>query len=199
MPKFLLNKSPILGIVLLLYLVQHFGITVFTSDRHSLPGSLFKLATMEKVVIPHSLKDIPIPDKRSFLLAFTAKVDNLIERMRWKVFWNNQESESTAPRNYGFKTQRKPPPDKLLTPFETELQNMVNTLRFNPFVSQYQQQLLKLVEEINESDKVYVKADKTNNLYRMDTQMHNKLLMQTVTKTYKRWTFRSTIRRRKST
>ena len=40
--------------------------------------------------------------------------------------------------------------------------------------------------EIKHSRNIYVFADKTNNVYKMPTSEHNKLLKENVTKTYKK-------------
>ena len=42
------------------------------------------------------------------------------------------------------------------------------------------------ITEIKNSRNIYVFADKTNNVYRMPTFEHNKLLKENVTKTYKK-------------
>ena len=141
---------------------------------------------MEKFMVHQSLKDIPVPGKRNYLLLLTSKMKNLISRMRWKTFFNNQETTPTEEEKFGFKSQKNPPPNKLLEPFEEELLGMVNNIQFRTKKSNYQNQLTKLVKEIQNSDKVFVKADKTNNFYKMSCKDYNKLLTEAITKDHKK-------------
>ena len=50
----------------------------------------------------------------------------------------------------------------------------------------FQKKLCADITEIKNSRNIYVFADKTNNVYKMPTSEHNKLLKENVTKTYKK-------------
>ena len=54
--------------------------------------------------------------------------------------------------------------------------------------NQFQNQLSQSIKEIKQSDKVFLLADKTTNIYKVSTDTYNKLLTENITKDYKRTT-----------
>ena len=71
-------------------------------------------------------------------------------------------------------------------PFEKDLINIINNVKFANNKNSFQKNLRADITEIKNSRNVYAFADKTNNVYRMLTSEHNKLLKENVTKTYKK-------------
>ena len=144
---------------------------------------------MEKLEIKHSLKDIPIPNEKKYLLSLTTKIEDLISRMRWKAFWHSSERKDEMKKNdenFGFKSQRSPPHCKQLEAFELDLLDIVNRIKFSNRISKHQKSLKELIGTINNSKKVLVKADKTNNFYQIEKMDYQKMLNEEVTKTYKK-------------
>ena len=99
-----------------LYRVEHFWVILI-------------FLNMDKISICHSFKDIPIPSKKEYLIKLLEKTENLIGRMRWKAFFYLQPKDPTkkinTKNNYGFKTQKSPPFNKLLQNFEYDLLCMI--------------------------------------------------------------------------
>ena len=62
--------------------------------------------------------------------------------------------------------------------------NIINNVKFTNNKNSFQKKLRTDITEIKNSRNIYVFADKTNNVYRMPTSEHNKLLKENVTKTY---------------
>ena len=62
---------------------------------------------------------------------------------------------------------------------------MVENIEFQKVDNQFQSQL-KSVLDSNTSDKVFVKADKTRNIYKMECNPYDKLLTENITQKYKR-------------
>ena len=50
----------------------------------------------------------------------------------------------------------------------------------------FQQQMKRDINKIQQSDKLLIPADKTTNYYHLDTQRHDKLLMNNITTAYKK-------------
>ena len=71
-------------------------------------------------------------------------------------------------------------------PFEKDLINIINNVKFANNKNSFQKNLRADITEIKNSRNIYAFADKTNNVYRMLTSEHNKLLKENVTKTYKK-------------
>ena len=146
-----------------------------------------------------SLKNIPIPQDNAYLKCLVDKTTDFIKRLRWKAFFfeknnsdNEQESESSDSDNdepvshYGFRSPRTPPNIRLLKPFEDELYQMIHDVKFTRHCNDFQQKLLADSRTIRSSQKMFVPADKSTNLYEMDKQNYEKLLQSSVTKSYKK-------------
>ena len=96
------------------------------------------------------------------------KIDQVIKRMIWKAFFYMNRSEATQ-ETYGLKSLNCPPKIKEMVPFEKDLWNLVNKLKFRKIKSKFQRQLNEDIREIKRSNKVLVFADKTSNIYKLDT------------------------------
>ena len=59
---------------------------------------------------------------------------------------------------------------------------MIRTVEFEPVRTSFQRQLSEDLKSIKNSDKVYVPADKTRNMYGITPQEYDKLLKENVTK-----------------
>ena len=70
--------------------------------------------------------------------------------------------------------------------FEKDLWNLVNKLKFRKIKRNFQRQLNEDIWVINRSNKVLVFADKTSNIYKLDTDEYKKLTTEAVTSTYKK-------------
>ena len=73
-----------------------------------------------------------------------------------------------------------------MVPFEKNLWNLVNELKFRKMKSNLQRQLNKDIRVIKRSNKVLVFPDKSSNIYKLDTDKYEKLTTEAVTSTYKK-------------
>ena len=107
--------------------------------------------------------------------------------MRWKAhfFLNGDNKENNTKTSFRFKSRYHPLPCTELEHFKKDLIN-INNVTFIHNTNSFQKKLCADVTEIKNSRNIYVFADKTNNIYRMSTSEHNKLLKENVTKTYKK-------------
>ena len=78
---------------------------------------------MEKLSFDYMLKNVPLPDKRSYQLKLIEKIESVLKRVRWTTHFflskENQQSESL--KTYGFKSRNHPPQTTLLEEFEKHL------------------------------------------------------------------------------
>ena len=143
---------------------------------------------MEKFDIKYSLKNIPISSKSAYMKSLIGKAENLIRRMRWKAFFFNKKTETDEVKTYGFKTDNCPPQDPSLMNFERDVADMIRNIQFKPakFQNPFQKQMKNDIAKIQKSDKLLIPADKTRNIYAMAPDEYSKLLMENVTKDYKK-------------
>ena len=147
----------------------------------------------------YSLKNIPIPNKTSYTLSLIDKIEHLIKRMRWKAHFflnkestpnstenNESNSQNNAKNTFGFKTRKTPPQITELAQFEEDLFNITKNLKFKQTNSDFQNKLNSDLSDIKNNPNVLVFADKTNNIYELSKEEHEKLLLENITKTYKK-------------
>ena len=158
----------------------------------------------------YSLKNIPIPKDNAYLKCLIDKTEHFIKRIRWKAFFyerdkaraqatNRSDDEASEPEeedsssededppsNYGFKSPRTPPRNFRLKPFEDDMYSLINKIKFSRQANDFQQKLSSDVRSINTSDKLLVPADKSTNLYEMNSADYKRLLSNNITKSYKK-------------
>ena len=84
------------------------------------------------------------------------------------------------------KSRYHPPQCTELEHIEKDLINIINNVKLTNNMNSFQKKLRADRTEIKNSRNIYVFADKTNNVYKIPTSEHNKLLKENVTKTYKK-------------
>ena len=93
--------------------------------------------------------------------------------------------ESKHKQNYGFRTRNCPAVVEELTEFECDLQLMIKNVVFKKVNNTFQTELLNDVKKIKGSDKIFVPADKSRNIYLLSKDEYQKLLTENTTKTHK--------------
>ena len=141
---------------------------------------------MKKVSFDYSLKNIPVPNKDAFLKALIDQTTKLFQRIRWKVFWEeNKKKPQSQFETYGFKTEKCAPKHKELNKFESDVVNLIHSLEYRPNTTKFQQKLLQDVKKIKKRETILLPADKTSNMYEIDKKDYNKLVRDNVTSEYK--------------
>ena len=141
---------------------------------------------MEKFNMNYSDKNIPIPTEQNYKIQLISKTEKFIKRIRWKALQFLVKLESTDKLTYGFKTRYCPPVVDELTSFENDLMIMIKNIQFKSIKNDFQSKLREDINEIKNSNKIFVPADKSRNIYKMEKEQYNKLLHENITKTYKK-------------
>ena len=106
--------------------------------------------------------------------------------MRWKAhFFLKGEKSQENTRNFGLSSNKTPPTILELKPFEEDVIKLLETIKFRDTKDYFQDTLANDLKKINSSDKMFVFADKTRNIYETSLDTYNKLLHDNITKTYK--------------
>ena len=143
----------------------------------------------ERINLGYSLKNIPIPGNQHYLKCLLDKLNSFIRRLRWKVFYFDNQSDSDVAEDnrntYGFKSERTPPPQcSDLTGFD--LYQMARLVKFRRVLNPFQAQLAKDTNAINRSTTLYVPADKNTNLYKIEVKDYEKLLHDNIIITHQK-------------
>ena len=144
----------------------------------------------KRTFLNYSLRNIPIPADNEYRKRLIEKVESFVRRLRWKAFFflrgdSRTETDFNHKESYGFNSAKSPPYVEELKPFEDDLIELIENLKFRHVHDAFQERLKDDVRNIRSSTQVFVKADKTRNLYEMTTTQYNKLLRDNVTKHYR--------------
>ena len=141
---------------------------------------------MEKVNFGYSLKNIPIPTRDEHIRGTISKAEEFIQRLRWRVIFFENPSDYPVKDNFGFKTTRNAPQPKSLIDFEHDLEYLLTSLEYSNQRTPFQTKMANDVNTIRKSDKVYVSADKTSNMYKVSKDKYNTLMRENVTAHYEK-------------
>ena len=78
-----------------------------------------------------------------------------------------------------------PPTVEEMAQFENDLLLLIKNLKFKKVHNDFQMKL-RDVKEIKTSNKMFVSADKSRHIYKMEKDAYKKLLQDSITKTYKK-------------
>ena len=141
---------------------------------------------MEKLQLRYSSKNIPIPSKRSYRLQLMEKIELVIKRIKWKVFFYEQGNNKYISENYGLKSLNCPPKIKEMTNFEKDFTNLLKSIKFRATKSSFQQQLTEDIRTIKNTKTTLTFVDETSNVYKVPKEQHEKLLNNAITTSYKK-------------
>ena len=106
--------------------------------------------------------------------------------MRWKAhFFLKGEKNQENTNHFGLSSNKTPPTILELKPFEEDVLKLLENIKFRDTKNHFQENLANDLKKINSSDKIFVFADKTRNIYETSLDTYNKLLHDNITKTYK--------------
>ena len=169
---------------------------------------------LEKYDVRYSSKVIgPYPEKL-YNSDSLNRVNDVIKRMRWKLFWAKEEKKKSQSKNqdqnvmnteeeerrnsdyerpsndfFGFKSTKYPKFQLEMKNFEEEfISKVINTKRRK--VSNEVQDYVKLKRKgLKQTEKIIIKADKTDNYYSMSCELYNRKLKENITAKYRRGNF----------
>ena len=118
----------------------------------------------------------------------TSKIEKVIKRMRWKVleFFVKLDSSSNKNETCSFKSLKCPPDVEEMAQLENDLLLLIKNLEFKKVHNDFQMRLHDDIKEIKTSYKVFVSADKSRHIYKMEKDEYKKLLQDNITKMYKK-------------
>ena len=127
------------------------------------------------------MKNIGIPQNKTYLLQLIEKIEMVIKRMRWKVLCNDKkETNGIKTEWYGLKSPKTPKQVKELIPFENDL------IAFRKTRSHFQKKIKKDIQLIKSSEKTVIFAYKTTNLYRLTKAEYDHKINNAITSKYKK-------------
>ena len=171
--------------------------TMFTSKPLALVSlavlvlllSTICVRNMERVNFNYSLKNIPVPSQKDYLLELTNSVGIFISNIRWRSHFFLNPSDHNKKETYNFKSSKAAPQIAELKEFEEEIYDIVKSVTFkHGYSTELQSTLKNDMKKMKNDDKIYAAADKTTNFYKMSPEKYEDLKHKNITKEYKKST-----------
>lgn len=141
---------------------------------------------MERTSFNYSTKNIPVASENCYTKRLIEKTEEFLRRMRWKAFHFLSPTTPADKNTFGFKSKNCPPSVEEMRAFEEGMINIIKNIEYKDVKCQFQQDLKKDISSIKNEDRLFVKADKSVNFYKLDATEYNRLLNDNITKTYKK-------------
>ena len=137
----------------------------------------------------YSLKCIPNASKLQLQKILVSSIESLLNRMRWKLFWaKSPPLERRNKKTFGFKSCNKAHFDPDLMRFEKDLIKIVPELEMKKANNNLQEQMKMDKMRIKRSKEMIVSADKTDNHYLIPVNDYKKMLLDNISKDYRKTT-----------
>ena len=142
---------------------------------------------MEQINLGYSLKNIPVPDQKTYLNMLVSALEQGLHRMQWAAsFELNQIKSAKKKETFGFPTSNTAPNLPELQDFKAGLIKIAESVEFKKQSNPLQQKMKVDNRNIKTTSKVLLGADKTTNFYKFEADDHKKLLQNNITKEYKK-------------
>ena len=141
---------------------------------------------MQTFNITSSNKNIPIPSENEYKLKLIMKTENFLKRMHGKALTFLGKLKGSDKENFGFKTVKCPSSVKELVLFENDMMEMIKNLEFKQVHNEFQTILNNDIREIHRSNNLFISADKSRNIYKINKTRYEELMHDNIKKTYKK-------------
>ena len=112
---------------------------------------------------------------------------NFVRNIRWAVCIFLSQDKSQQKVTYGFNSQRNPDPQPLVEPFVQALYDAIKKIKFKQRTNNFQKNLKEnVMSKINQSKKLLVKGDKSNNFHETDVEQYDKAMKREIQKDHKK-------------
>ena len=136
----------------------------------------------KRVTKNYSLKNIPLPTATMYKKRLIEMTESVLKRMRWRAHFfltrgGKPNKEDNKPDDYyGLNSRKYPPQVREMEAFETDVAKLIEEIEFRKVRNRFQDSLTADTKQIKESPGIFIRADKTSNLYEVSTTLHEKLL-----------------------
>ena len=168
-PDGITPNSGLTGLSILILLLNGWALFGKFQLKKSIIGNPTN-SEMDNYTPEYSLKNIPFPSYHVFRLALTEKIVDFVKRLRWKAFFYLDSCKNTDDIKKdvcNLKSQNTPPNNRLLDLFETDLFKLIKMVKFKKVRNNFQMKLSKDIKEVKTSNYIWVRSDKSKNIYKI--------------------------------
>ena len=128
---------------------------VIISNNHFIQPALeasieHSVDTMEQVKFDYSMKNIPIPSEREFIIELISSVEKFIKNLKWRVFhYLNPAQQSRNKKTFGFNSTSPPPK---VAELQDKLYDLIFNIKFKNFSNQFQNKLKHDIKKLQRKE-----------------------------------------------
>ena len=141
---------------------------------------------MEELNLSYNEKCIGLHSKHLIKRTLVSRSEDLVRRMRWKLWHIRNPSNKDPKETFGFRTTDSPPVMVELESFEKDLWNLVRQVKFKPAGNELTSKIREDLNTLKNSSKITVKGDKSRKLYQVDKDSYVKDMTDKITSNYKK-------------
>ena len=145
---------------------------------------------MQKIRLPFSKKDIPIPSKLQHQKRMVHHTERFINKIGWHIHHTLYPKDDGDKETWGFKSGNPPPSyvtDLILKNFNADMFALCADLEFrNNHGNRFQREISSKLREITQKNKVIVGADKKGNDYLMEPRDYLAVLQKNICDDYRK-------------
>ena len=178
--------------MLVLLLLSTLSLCGLNSNTNTSTGELQSdllctlVCTMEEVNYNQSLKNIPVPDLKTYRESLIWSLDKVIKSFRWKAKFFLKPAAKKSKENFGLKSIKSPEAIQELKNFENDLINLAQNIKFRKFENQLQRNLKNICEKIEEEPKLIIPSYKSLNFYKLECAQYEEIRSKDVHICYKK-------------
>ena len=145
---------------------------------------------MEPIKLGYSFKNISMSHNETmYNCKLYEMAARFINRVRYKVHWSRAENEKENEpdnNNYNvFRSRTTAEPLDDLKSFEEEFYQLIGSIEFRKSNNNLSKKMKNDIEQIRNCNRVIMFADKSSNLYKIEKEKYEKMLLENITKEYR--------------
>lgn len=115
-----------------------------------------------------------------------SRTEDVLRRMRWKLFFIRNPTFRTQKERFGFRTTESPPAMPELFQFESDLISMIKNVKFKPANNELNRKIRRDLNEIKQKEKILVKGDKSRRIFLVPKDDYVKEMKDEISTKYKK-------------
>ena len=141
---------------------------------------------MEELNLGYAEKNIGLHSKDLIKTTLVSRTEDLISRMRWKLFHIRFPANKERKETFGFRTTESAPIMDELVPFENDLIKLIKNVKFKPAGNPLTNKIRSDLNAVKECEDILVKGDKSRRIYKVQERTYKKELADKISSNYRK-------------
>ena len=141
---------------------------------------------MEEFNLGYAEKNIGLHSKDLIKTSLVSRTEDVISRMRWKLFHIRNPSTKDKKETFGFRTMESAPIMDELLPFEKDLINLIKNVKFKPAGNQLTNKIRSDLNAVKACPDILVKGDKSRRIYKVPERTYVKEMTDKISSGYRK-------------